>query len=74
MKIIYTYTKIKGSPNIDSDKYRVNHLLDEDNPDKAMCGFNHSEGTNINAILEEDNWLEKITCKRCLKKFNANLK
>jgi len=73
MRIIYTtYAKIKGSPNIDSDKYRINHLLDENNPDKAICGFNHSESCNINGVYEEpENMLVKITCKKCLKKLNT---
>jgi len=76
MKIIYTYSKIKGSPKgSTSDEHKINHILDENNPDKAICGFNHTESFNINGIYEEpESMLMKITCKKCLKKLNTNLK
>jgi len=71
MKIIYTLSKIKGSPNNKMDYFTINHILDENNPDKALCGFNHAKSFNINAIQEGK--LEKVTCKKCLKKFNENI-
>jgi len=76
MKIIYTRSKIKGSPKgNNSNKYTINHFLDENNPDKAICGFNHTESINVIGIYKEhENMLEYITCKKCLKKLNANLK
>ena len=76
MKIIYTRSKIKGSPKgYTSNKYTTNHLLDENNPDKAICGFNHSESINVIGVYKEpENMVEYITCKKCLKKLNANLK
>lgn len=71
MKIIYTYTKIKGSPkDSNGDDYKVNHYLDEANPDKAICGFDHSKSFSINGIYTEpEEMLRKITCKKCLKKL-----
>ena len=76
MRIIYTRSKIKDSPKGNTSvKYTINHLLDENNPDKAICGFDHTESINVIGIYKEpENMLEYITCKKCLKKLNANLR
>jgi hypothetical protein len=72
MKVIYTYTKIKGTPRYEhSNEFTINHAYDE-NTDKAICGFDFRNSYNTigSEPWKESDYNKYITGKKCRKKLD----